>query len=301
VKALAPSLTHPIPAEKSWLAVYADLFKARLTLLVLLTTLVGFYVGFRGPLDYLVLLHTLLGTALVASGGSALNQLLEREYDARMRRTCDRPLPSGRLQPRTVLAIGIACTGLGLIYLAQAVNLSSSLLGAITFVTYVFVYTPLKRLTWLNTAVGAIPGALPPLIGWSAARGEITLAGAALFAIQALWQVPHFLAIAWIYRDEYAKAGFKMLPLLDPNGRRTGRQALLHALALLPVSLCPFFFHLAGPLYLGGALALGLAFAWFAVQFARHLTISRARQLFYASILYLPLLLTIMVVDKTKL
>jgi protoheme IX farnesyltransferase len=300
MKASAPPLTHSLPAEKSWLAVYADLFKARLTLLVLVTTLVGFYVGCRGPLDGLVLLHTLLGTALVAAGGSALNQLFEREYDARMRRTCQRPLPSGRLQPRTVLTIGVALAGLGLIYLAQAVNLTTSLLGAITFVTYVFVYTPLKRLTWLNTAVGAIPGALPPVIGWAAARGEITFEGTALFAIQALWQVPHFLAIAWIYRDEYAKAGFKMLPLLDPSGRRTGRQALLHALTLLPVSLGPFFFHVAGPVYLAGALVLGLAFAWFAAQFARRLTLSRARQLFYASILYLPLLLAVMMLDKIK-
>jgi protoheme IX farnesyltransferase len=301
MKASAPSLTHAIPAEKSWLAVYADLFKARLTLLVLLTTLVGFYAGFRGPLDYLLLLHTLVGTALVASGGSALNQLFEREYDARMSRTCQRPLPSGRLEPRTVLAIGLASAGLGLIYLAQAVNLTTGLLAAITLVTYVFVYTPLKRVTWLNTAVGAIPGALPPLIGWTAARGEITVEGLSLFAIQALWQVPHFMAIAWMYRDDYAKAGFKMLPLADPSGRRTGRQALLHALTLLPVSLCPFFFHLTGPVYLAGALALGLAFAWFAAQFARRRSLSRARQLFCASILYLPLLLAVMMFDKLKL
>jgi protoheme IX farnesyltransferase len=301
MKASAPSLVHSIPAEKSWVGVYADLFKARLTLLVLLTTMVGFYVGFRGPLDYLLLLHTLVGTALVASGGSALNQLFEREYDARMRRTCQRPLPSGRLQPRTVLAIGVACASLGLIYLAEAVNLRTSLLGAFTFITYVFVYTPLKRRTWLNTAVGAIPGALPPLIGWTAARGEITLVGMALFAIQALWQVPHFLAIAWIYRDEYAKAGFKMLPVLDPTGRRTGRQALLHALVLLPVSLGPFFFHLAGPIYLVAALALGLAFAWFAARFACLLTISGAKRLFYASLFYLPLLLAVMLFDKIKM
>ena len=301
MSATTGSLTHSIPAEKSWLAVYADLFKARLTLLVLLTTLVGFYVGFRGPLDYLLLLHTLLGTALVASGASALNQLFEREYDARMRRTCHRPLPSGRLQPPTVLAIGVGSAGLGLIYLAQEVNLTTSLLGAITFVTYVFVYTPLKRVTWLNTAVGAIPGALPPLIGWTAACGEITLQGMALFAIQALWQVTHFMAIAWMYREEYAKAGFEMLPVLDPNGRRTGRQALLHALALLPVSLGPFFLHLAGPVYLAGAMVLGLAFAWFAARFARLLTLSGARQLFCASILYLPLLLAVMMLDKIKL
>jgi protoheme IX farnesyltransferase len=301
MKASAPPLEQSLLAEASWLAVYADLFKARLTLLVLLTTLVGFYVGVRGPLDYLLLLHTLVGTALVASGGSALNQLLEREYDARMRRTCRRPLPSGRLQPRTVLAIGIACTGLGLVYLVRAVNLPTALLGAVTFFIYVFVYTPLKRRTWLNTAVGAIPGALPPLIGWTAARGEITFVGLALFAIQALWQVPHFLAIAWIYRDEYAKAGFKMLPLLDPSGRRTGHQALLYALALLPVSLCPFCFHLAGPVYLAGALALGLAFAWFAARFARRRSLAGARRLFYASLFYLPLLLTFMALDKTRM
>ncbi len=300
MKASASSLTDLIPAEKGWVAVYADLFKARLTLLVLLTTLVGFYVGYRGPIDAVLLLHTLLGTALVASGGSAMNQLLEREYDARMRRTCQRPLPSGRLQPRTVLTVGVSLAGLGLVWLAQAVNPAASLLGAITFFMYVFVYTPLKRVTWLNTAAGAIPGALPPLIGWTAARGEMAWDGLALFAIQGLWQVTHFMAIAWIYRDEYAKAGFRMLPLVDPDGRRTGRQALWHALALLPVSLTPFWLHLAGPAYLTGALALGLAFVWFAAQFARRLTIPRARLLFYASIFYLPMLLAVMMLDKIK-
>lgn len=300
MKASVSSLTGLIPAEKGWVAVYADLFKARLTMLVLLTTLVGFYVGHRGPMDFVLLLNTLVGTALVASGGSAMNQLLEREYDARMRRTCQRPLPSGRLQPRTVLTIGVASAALGLVWLEQAVNPTACLVGAITFVLYVFVYTPLKRVTWLNTAAGAVPGALPPLIGWTAARGEIAWDGLALFAIQGLWQVTHFMAIAWIYRDEYAKAGFRMLPLVDPDGRRTGRQALWHAVALVPVSVAPFWFHLAGPAYLVGALALGLAFVWFAAQFARQLTISRARQLFYASILYLPLLLAVMMLDKIK-
>jgi heme o synthase len=148
--------------------------------------------------------------------------------------------------------------------------------------------------------VGAIPGALPPLMGWTAARGELTSEGWALFAILAFWQLPHFLAIAWIYRDEYAKAGFQMLPLVDPDGRRTARQAVSHTLGLLPISLCPFLFKLTGTIYLAGALALGIAFVWFAIQFARHLTISRARQLFYVSILYLPLLLTLMVIDKVK-
>ena len=286
--------------EKTWFAVLADLFKARLTFLVLLTTLVGFYVGFSGRLDLLLLLHTMFGTALVASGAAALNQWWEREHDARMPRTEDRPLPSGRMQPETVLLLGGACGGLGLIYLALAVNLLTSLLGAITLASYIFVYTPLKRVTTLNTIVGAIPGALPPLMGWAAARGNISLGGWSLFAILFFWQLPHFLAIAWIYREQYARAGFVMLPVVDPAGERTGRQAVSHTLGLLPVSLGPFLFHLAGPLYLGGALALGLVFLWFAIQFSRRLTQRSARQLFFVSILYLPMLLGLMVFDKIK-
>jgi len=296
MKAITQSLA--IPAERSWLAVYADLFKARLTSLVLLTTMVGFYIGLRGRVDWVLLMHTLVGTGLVACGGSALNQFLERDHDARMRRTRDRPLPSGRLQPQTVLVVGALCGLAGVGYLAAAVNVMTSLVGAATFVLYVFIYTPLKRVTWLNTAVGAIPGALPPVIGWTAARGELGVEALALFGIQALWQLPHFLAIAWIYRDEYAKAGFKMLPGVDPEGRRTSRQALGNALALWLVSLCPFWLHLAGGVYCAGALILGGSFVWFAIQFARDLSVHRARGLFYASILYLPLMLAVMVLDK---
>jgi heme o synthase len=303
MKATAPTIQSLGRAEltdKSWLAIYADLFKARLTLLVLLTTAVGFYVGFRGSVDYLLLLHTLLGTALVASGASALNQLFERDYDARMRRTQDRPLPSGRMQPQTVLLIGIASAVFGLIYLARAVNLSASLVSAFSLLSYLFIYTPLKRVTWLNTVVGAIPGALPPLLGWTAARGDLGGAGWTLFAIQAFWQLPHFMAIAWIYRAEYARAGFKMLPVVDPDGRRTSRQAVAFTLGLLALSLCPYLLKLTGPVYLAGALILGLSFFWSAVQFARRLCEPRARQLFYVSILYLPLLLALMVLDKLK-
>ena len=288
------------PAQKTLLGVYADLFKARLTLLVLLTTMVGFYIGFRGPVNYWLMFSTLLGTALVAGGASALNQLLERDYDAKMLRTQDRPLPSGRLQPLTVLIVGCLSAASGLVYLAFAVNLTTSIVGGVSLLSYLFVYTPLKRITWLNTAVGAIPGALPPLMGWTAARGELAADGWALFAILAFWQLPHFLAIAWMYREEYARAGFKMLPGVDPTGHRTGRQAVWHTLGLLPVSLCPFLFGLAGPIYLSGALLLGLAFLWFAIQFSRYLTVPRARQLFLCSILYLPLLLGLMVLDKIK-
>jgi protoheme IX farnesyltransferase len=202
---------------------------------------------------------------------------------------------------------GGVCACAGLLYLALAVNLITSVIGAVSLLSYLFIYTPLKRVTWLNTAVGAVPGALPPLMGWTAARGELSPEGWALFAILTFWQLPHFLAIAWIYRDEYAKAGFKMLPVIDPGGQRTGRQAVSHTLGLLPISLCPFLFHLTGRMYLIVALALGLAFLWFAIQFARQLhsnraelAVSSARRLFFASILYLPLLLTMMVLDKTK-
>jgi heme o synthase len=300
MKATVQPLTEAPGVEKTRFAVFSDLIKARLTFLVLLTTLVGFYVGFQGPIDFLRLLHVMLGTALVASGAAALNQLLEREHDAKMRRTEDRPLPSGRMQPQTVLILGALCGGIGLIYLALAVNLLTSLLGAITLGSYLFIYTPLKRVTTLNTVIGAVPGALPPLMGWAAAQGQITAGGWSLFAILFFWQLPHFFAIAWIYREQYAKAGFMMLPVVDPDGARTGRQAISHTLGLLPVSLCPYLFHLAGPVYLFGALVLGLAYLVFAILFARHLTVSRARQLFFVSILYLPLLLGLMVFDKIK-
>ena len=292
---------HPTAVtDKGRVAVFGELIKARLSCLVLLTTLVGFYVGSRGTMDYLLMIHTLLGTGLVAGGAAALNQLLERKHDARMRRTEDRPLPSGRLQPDTVLMFGGFCSVAGLVYLALAVNLLTSALGAITLASYLFVYTPLKRVTSLNTAVGAIPGALPPLMGWTAARGEINAEGWSLFAILFFWQLPHFLAIAWIYRDDYAAAGFKMLPVFDAGGQRTGRQTVSHTLGLLPVSLCPFLFQLAGVVYLAGALVLSTVFLWHAIQFSRELTLARARKLFYASIIYLPLLLGLMVWDKLK-
>src|SRR5882724_1940627 len=299
-EATAQTLNEVIVTEKGWMAVYADLTKARLTFLVVLTTLVGFYLGSSSPVNYLLMLNAIFGTALVASGASALNQLLEREHDAKMRRTKNRPLPSGRLQPTTVMVFGGVCACAGLLYLALAVNLTTSVIGAISLLSCLFIYTPLKRMTWLNTAIGAVPGALPPLMGWTAARGELSREGWALFAILAFWQLPHFLAIAWMYREEYAKAGFKMLPVIDPQGHRTGRQAVSHTLGLLPVSLSPFLFGLSGPVYLVGALVLGLTFLWYAIQFSRDLTGARARQLFFVSILYLPLLLALMVLDKIK-
>ena len=297
MKATAQTLTAP-SLEKSWLAVLSDLIKARLTALVLLTTLAGFYLGWSGPADFTLLFNTLFGTGLLAAGAAALNQLMEREHDALMTRTETRPLPSGRLQASTVLWFGTVCSLLGLAYLALTVNLAACLIGAMTIVTYLFVYTPLKRVTSLNTLVGAVPGALPPLIGWVAARGQVSRGGLALFAILFFWQLPHFLAIAWIYRDQYARAGFKMLPVVDPSGERTRYQAVSHTLALLPFSLCPFVFQMSGLVYLAGAMVLGGCFLWSAVQFSRQLSIPAARRLFFVSIIYLPLLLGLMVLDK---
>jgi protoheme IX farnesyltransferase len=226
MKPSAEAFVSTAGAEKSLAAVIADLVKARLTALVLLTTFVGFYLGQRGPVNFLLMFHALFGTALVASGAAALNQFLEREYDAKMRRTASRPLPSGRLQPATAAIFGGACSVVGLIYLAVLVNPLTSVIGAVTSVSYLFIYTPLKRVTWTNTLVGAIPGALPPLMGWTAARNELSGEGWALFAILAFWQIPHFMAIAWLYREEYAKAGFVMLPNVDANGSRTAQHSV---------------------------------------------------------------------------
>jgi protoheme IX farnesyltransferase len=300
MKSSAAALNSTAVSEKSWASVFADLVKARLTALVLLTTFVGFYLGETGGMNYLLMFHTLFGTALVASGAAALNQLLEREYDAKMRRTASRPLPSGRLQPATVAIFGGVCSVAGLIYLATLVNLLTSVLGAVTSISYLFIYTPLKRVTWVNTLVGAIPGALPPLMGWTAARNELSGEGWTLFAILAFWQIPHFMAIAWLYREEYAKAGFIMLPNVDADGSRTAQHAVGNTLALFIVSLCPFLLKMNGQIYLATAMILSAGYFWCAVRFARQLDQTRARQLFLASIIYLPLLLAAMCFDKLK-
>jgi protoheme IX farnesyltransferase len=300
MKSSAEAFVSTLGAEKSLLAVLADLVKARLTALVLLTTFVGFYLGQHGGVNYLLMFHTLFGTALVASGAAALNQLLEREYDAKMRRTASRPLPSGRLQPATVAIFGGVCSVAGLIYLAVLVNPLTSVVGAVTSVSYLFIYTPLKRVTWVNTLIGAIPGALPPLMGWTAARNELSGEGWTLFAILAFWQIPHFMAIAWLYKEEYAKAGFVMLPNVDADGTRTAQHAVGNTLALFIVSLCPFLLKMNGQIYLALAVILSAGYFWCAVRFARQLTAQRARQLFLASIIYLPLLLAAMVWDKLK-
>lgn len=298
MKATAAPIPEAAISEPGMVSILTELFKARLTGMVLITTMVGFYSGSSRPVDFLLMLHAVAGTALVACGAAALNQLLERDLDARMERTSQRPLPAGHLHPDMALLVGAALAAAGLGYLAYAVNYLTAALGAVTLVSYLFIYTPLKRITTLNTAVGAIPGALPPLMGWTAATGTISAEGWALFAILFFWQLPHFMAIAWIYKEDYARAGFKMLPVVDPDGRRTGSQAVSHALGLLPASLAPVVFGVAGYYYAVAALVLGGMFLYFAIQFSRHLSVQRARHLFWASIAYLPVLLGVLVVDK---
>jgi len=286
--------------ERGRMAVLADLVKLRLTTLVLMTTAVGFYLGSRSGLSLPLMIHALAGTGLLACGAAALNQLLEREHDARMRRTMTRPLPSGRMSPEMVLLFGGACSVAGILYLALAVNLVTSVVGAVSLVSYLFIYTPLKRITWMNTLVGAVPGGLPPLMGWTAARGELAVEGWVLFAILAFWQIPHFMAIAWLYREEYEKAGFVMLPTVDADGSRTGSQAVSHAAALIVVSVLPFVLGLTGAFYLAGAIVLGSIFLACAVVFQRRLTNVSARRLFLASIVYLPLSLILLVLDRAS-
>lgn len=271
------------------------LTKSRLTFLVLLTTWAGFYLGMPSVQLWspqgILLLHTLLGTALVAASAAALNQLLEIQIDAQMTRTQDRPLPAGRLHPDHVMIFGFVTGFSGLLYLYFVVNPLASILSAITLASYVWVYTPLKRISTLNTLVGAIPGAIPPMIGWAAATETITWNAWVLFFFMFFWQMPHFLAIAWFCKSDYEKAGLKMLPVVDPSGHSTGRQAVVYTATLLPVSLIPCFSGLAGGTYFVVTSAAGIGFLLLAVRFCLKCDTPSARQLFFASIFYLPLVL----------
>jgi len=268
-----------------------ELSKARLSFLVLLTTLVGFLLGWDGPMDYKILCATLLGTALSAAGASALNQWLERDLDLLMPRTSDRPLPAGRMHPADALMFGLLCCGSGVLILALLVNPLTATLSFLTIVIYAGVYTPLKRASELNTLIGAIPGALPPLIGWTAATGTMGDEGWMLFLILWFWQMPHFLAISWLYRDQYAAAGFRMLSTRDPEGWATGWHALIYSMALLAITLIPGLLGFASPYYFFVALALGAVMVFLSCDLLRIRDESSARRLFFASIIYLPLLL----------
>ena len=276
---------------------FLALTKPRLNLLVLVTAAAGLYLAAPEGLPTSILVHTLVGTALVAGGAAALNQVWERDSDALMARTRARPVPSGRVRPAEGLRFALILSAAGLVELAAGVNALCASVAALTLVTYILAYTPLKRRTSLSTLVGAVPGALPALIGWTAAGGGLTLPGLVLFGIVFLWQMPHFLAIAWLYRDEYAAAGIPLLPVLEPDGRRTGRQALLYAAALWPVSLMPTLLGLAGGAYIAVATILGGGLLALSARFAHDRSRVAARRLFLFSIIYLPLLWGALVAD----
>jgi protoheme IX farnesyltransferase len=248
--------------------------------------------------NYLTFTHAMIGIALLSSGIATLNQFIERDLDGLMRRTESRPLPSGRLLPSEALWFGIALTVTAELYLALSVNMLTAVLGMTVIAGYLFMYTPLKTRTSLSTAVGAFPGAMPPLMGWAAARGEIDIAAWVLFAILFLWQFPHFLAIAWMYREDYGRAGIRMLPVVEPDGRVTGQQIILYALMLVPVSLLPWFLGISGRFYLFAALILGLLFLASSIRAAFSTSNHHARQLLLASVLYLPLLFGVMVLNR---
>ena len=306
MKGLAIDINSEIPvapatgplAQRERLAAYAELTKPRITFLIVLTAAAGFALGSKGALDYVVLFHALLGIALLSSGIATLNQYMERDLDRRMRRTASRPLPSGKLEPVKALLFGAALTLAAEAYLAAFVNLLTAGLGIAVVVGYLGCYTPLKTRTSLSTVVGAFPGAMPPLMGWTAATGSATAEAWALFAILFMWQFPHFLAIAWMYREDYARAGICMLPVVEPEGRLTGQQIVIWTLLLVPVSLFPVALGTTGAHYFYGAFAIGLLFL--ASSIAAAFTHSRqgARRLLLASVVYLPVLFGLMVIDK---
>jgi len=280
------------------LSAYAELTKPRITFLVVLTAAAGFCMGSASGIDYARLLNTSLGIALLSSGLATLNQYFERDLDRLMRRTQARPLPTGKLLPAEAALFGILLSIVATAYLAILINPLSALLGIATFASYLFVYTPLKTRTTLSTVLGAFPGAMPPLIGWVAASGGITVEAWILFAILFLWQFPHFLAIAWMYRDDYARAGIKMLPVVEPDGRVTAQQIVNYTLLLVPVSLLPSVTGLAGSVYLVSAALLGVGFLYFSARAALARTTWQARQLLLASVIYLPILFGMMVLNR---
>jgi protoheme IX farnesyltransferase len=287
------------PLTRSRIADYLELTKPRIGVMVLFTVAAGGFLAAGASLDLGVLLHALFGTALVAAGASALNQWLERHRDSLMRRTENRPLPAGRVQPAEALIFGIVLGVAGVVYLAVSLRQPwAALVAAFTFVSYVFVYTPLKPRTTWNTLIGAVPGALPPVIGWVALRGSFSLEALALFLILFLWQLPHFLAIAWIYRTDYAQGGFRMVTVGDSNGWRTGSRMVAYCIALMTVSLLPVYLGTAGRVYLFAALVLGLGFLISALGFVRNRSIGRARRVLQASLIYLPVLLALLMWDR---
>ena len=281
---------------------YLELTKPSITWLILMSTGVGYFYGMRGgAFNLILLLHTVLGTGLIASGTAALNQWFEREADRLMKRTARRPLPAGKLSANRALVFGAALSLAGFLELWFGVNRLSALIGLFTLASYLFLYTPLKSRTWWSTTIGAVPGAMPPMIGYAAAAGTLNRESWVLFAILFLWQFPHFYSIAWMYKEDYARAGIRMLPVVEPDCRSTARQIVLYGIALIPVSLVPWLFGMSGRLYLAGALALGLWFLYSGVRVAVERTIARARAVLMTSVYYLPLIYGLMLLDRPGL
>ena len=296
--AIESTQTGTRSARSGFIRDLAELVKARLTLLVLLTTAVGFYLGADSPINFAALLHTVFGTAAAAAGAAALNQWWEYKLDALMHRTRSRPVPAGRMRPRDAVVLGAALSIFGVVYLAFVCNALSAALAAITIIIYIFAYTPLKRVSTFNTALGAVPGALPPMIGWAAARGTLNAGAWMLFAILFFWQLPHFFAIAWMYRDDYARAGFQMISSDDRTGERSASQSVFFCMLLFIVAGLPAFLGIATVFYLLAELVLGGVFIAVAMRFLKTRATSDARRLFITSIIYLPLLLGALVLGK---
>lgn len=279
------------------LAAYIELTKPRIAFMLVLTAAAGFFLGSKGSLDYVLFLNSMIGIALLAFGVATLNQWLERYTDRLMTRTARRPLPTGKLTANEALIFGSLTCVAAEVYLAVLVNPLTAVLGLTVIIGYVLLYTPLKTRTTISTAIGAVPGAMPPLMGWTSATNEITLGAWALFVLLFLWQFPHFFAIAWMYKEEYAKAGILMLPVVEADGKLTARQIMMFAIMMVPVSFAPFFLGFAGFVFLIGAAVLGIWFLFESVQAARMRTVERARRLMYVSVLYLPLIFGLMVAD----
>jgi heme o synthase len=295
---IEPDQTEVRSSRSGLIRDLVELVKARLTLLVLVTTAVGFYLGAEGPVNFAALLHTVFGTAAAAAGAAALNQWWEHSLDALMQRTRSRPVPSGRMRPRDAVILGSALSIFGVAYLAFVCNALSAALAAITIIIYIFAYTPLKRVSTFNTALGAVPGALPPMIGWAAARGTLNAGAWMLFAILFFWQLPHFFAIAWMYRDDYARAGFQMISSDDRTGERSASQSVFFCMLLFIVAGLPAFLGIATVFYLLAELILGAVFVAVAMRFLKTRARADARRLFITSIIYLPLLLGALVLSK---
>jgi protoheme IX farnesyltransferase len=287
------------PATTARTSDYLALAKPRLNLLVVASTAAGYAMAGGDTTNVPRMLWTIVGTAFVAAGASAYNQILERGADGLMRRTRLRPLPDGRLPTKDAVVFASACSVAGLLMLGAGVNGLAAAVALLTLTSYAIVYTPLKRRTSFSTVIGAIPGALPPVIGWAAAQHSLSQGAWVLFGIVFLWQLPHFLAIAWMYRDDYARAGFPMLPVIDPDGRSTARQVVIYTAALLPVALAPTLVGMSGTIYFVGALVLTSIFLGMSIAFAASRSMGNARRLFFASITYLPILWVLMIADRT--